>query len=292
MHRFPPGYPRRLDLMTSFWMAAHWVWERRETAKLAGMPFGEETITDTVLLDLATQHPQELKVFPLNKKQEGKMGADWEWCFYDRRTSRFQRMLVQAKLLDDRDFGYSHIDRFIGSTGVRQIDRLLETSKRRNTPAVYVFYNHLKDASRAPNVCGSFHCAECWGCSVALAESVNAALPKKDFDTLKGHSKPWVCLLCRGMTTSDDAPSRILATLNELFDRSERLFREAGIPFQKEKRPPQSPSDEPPSYFKRLMDVDGIDSSVQRDAILIEIAAENPGIDGIILATDRLSDSE
>lgn len=290
MHPFPLGYPRVLDLQTSFWMASHWVWERRATSKQTFMPYGEETITETVLLDLATQHPKELKIFPLNKAQEGKVGADWEWCFYNKRRTRFQPMLVQAKLLDDRDHEYSHIDRFIGSTGVRQIDRLLETSRRRRVPAVYVFYNHLKDSDRAPRVCGSFDCAECWGCSVAMAEAVRAGLPKKDFDTISRHSKPWVCLLCRGGSAEGDAPSRALSTLQDLFRRSQRLFREEGVPFENATNPPESPSSEPPSYFKNLMLLDEVDSPVERQAIIGRTAEENPDIDGIVLVSDHLEE--
>ena len=49
----PAAYPGQIDLFTSFWLAAHWVWERPDTAKRFGMPFSEETITDAILLDLA-----------------------------------------------------------------------------------------------------------------------------------------------------------------------------------------------------------------------------------------------
>lgn len=286
VHRFPPGYPRVLDLQTSLWMAAHWTWERRATSKAARMAFGEESITETILLDLATQHPRDIKIFPFNKRQEGKVGADWEWCFFDARRSKFQPMLVQAKLLDDKDEEYTHLDRMIGSTGVRQIDRLVETSGRRNVPAVFAFYNHLNDLGRTPNVCGSFDCDECWGCSIALAEAVRAGLPKKDFDSIKRHSKPWVCLLCHGLSARDDVASRVLATLQDLFRRSEAIFREAKIPFENAMRPPENPSNEPPRYFMELMSAAESESAEERDAMIREVAAQNPDIDGIILATD------
>lgn len=282
------AYPGQVDLFTSFWLAAHWVWERRETAKRAGMPFSEETITDTILLDLATQNPGEIKIFPFNKHREGKTGADWEWCFYDRNTSSFQPMLVQAKLLDDRDQEYSHIDRVIGSTGVRQIDRLISTLTRRKIPAIYVFYNHLNKRGRIPlHVCGSFDCAECWGCSVALADAVKVA-SAKDFDTLKVHSKPWVCLLCQGgMASSDAAPARVLATLRDLYDRSRRIFHDRDISFENVVPPPERPSSQPPSYFEPLSRIDGAAGSIDGEEILARVAAENPDIDGIVLATER-----
>lgn len=285
------AYPGQVDLFTSFWLAAHWVWERRETAKRATMRFSEETITDAVLLDLATQNPKEIQIFPFNKRREAYTGADWEWLFYDNKA--FQPLLVQAKLLDDRDQEYSHIDRFIGSTGIRQIDRLIATSRRRRVPAIYVFYNHLSDSSRIPlSVCGAFYCPECWGCSVALADAVNATLPAKNFDALRLHSKPWVCLLCQGMMPNKTAPVRMLSTLRDLYERSRSVFRDRGISFENVVPPPDRPSSEPPRYFERLSRIGGTEDSVDRDASLAEISAENPDIEGIVLATDKSVDYE
>ena len=117
-HVFPNQKPP--SLLGSFWQAAHWVWERRATAKNAEFPFSEETVTETILLDLATQNPAEIQIIPLNKHEEGKLGADWEWLFFSRDYKRFCRLLVQAKVLDDTDHQYAHIDRTIGNTGVRQ----------------------------------------------------------------------------------------------------------------------------------------------------------------------------
>ena len=185
------------DLFTSFWRAAHWIWERRETAKEAGFPFSEETITETILLDLATAHPAEIQIYPLNKYQEGRLGADWEWCIYDANQFRFLRMLVQAKVLDNPEREYAHIDRKIGNTGVRQIDRLLETARKRGIPALYAFYNHVSDLDRLPLgncECRICSCYSCWGCSVAFGPGIEAILPDKSFDALRKISKPWACL--------------------------------------------------------------------------------------------------
>lgn len=283
---FSLNYPRHIDIQTSFWMAAHWVWERRGAAKSAGMPFGEESITDSVLLDLKIQNPNELKIFPFNKSQESKTGADWEWCFYDKRKSLFLPILVQAKLLDDKDAAYSHIDRMVGSTGVRQIDRLLETSRMRRIPAIFVFYNHLSDARQLPRVCGSFDCDECWGCSIALASAIDRLLPRKDFEIIREYSMPWVCLTCRGRASSSDLPSRTLDTLRHLYEMSKMKFMEKDVSFENVTPPPSQPFKEAPSYFRKLLDLDKIENVVERAAELQKIALENPQLDGIVLVTD------
>ena len=272
-------------MKTSFWMAAHWVWERRETAKCVQMPFSEETITDTVLLDLGTHHPKELKIIPFNKHEEGKTGADWEWCFYDLSEQTYLPMLVQAKLLDDQEKRYSHINRTIGSTGIRQIDRLLETSRKRGVPAIYVFYNHLSDINRVPSVCRCYRCRECWGCSVALATAVRSA-KSTEFDVLRTHSKPWVCLLCRDDRSQSDLPSRALATLNDLYKHSQHQFEEADATIADQTFLPDSPQKNPPDYFGRLIKLDHIENPDEREEVVRQIASENPGLGGIVLATD------
>ena len=136
---------RPADLFTSFWRAAHWTWERRLLAKQRGFPFSEETITETILLDLAAEHPLEILVQPLNKIREGKIGADWEWCFYNKGSNRFLRTLVQAKRLDDTETEYTHLDHKYRGTKALQMNRLLRNARKRGIPALYVFYNHLSD---------------------------------------------------------------------------------------------------------------------------------------------------
>lgn len=283
--------PVEVDLFTSFWLAAHWVWSRRQLAKQAGFPFSEETITETILLDLATHNPLEIQVLPLNKQQEGRVGADWEWCFYNQQQDRFLQTLVQAKVLDNLDSEYSHIDRKIGNTGIRQIDRLLETARRRNVSALYVFYNHLSDETRLPaGACPCIQCTECWGCSVAYAPGVAAALPDKSFDTLRMISKPWACLLCPIIPEMEpdtvSAPDRVADMLRLLVQESRRTdtARVVDIPM------PEDASlirRSPPPYFFQVRFLGRTESEKERDSMAKTLAAENPGVDGIVLITDR-----
>jgi hypothetical protein len=278
-----------LRLEDSLWRAAHWVWERRETAKHQNFAFSEETITETILLDLATLHSNEIRVLPFNKPQEAKTGADWEWCFYNRRGNSFVQMLIQAKVLDDSDKDYAHIDRFIGNSRVRQIDRLLATARRRNVPAMYVFYNHVTDTNRVPrDACRCSQCYECWGCSTALADAVHAELPDKSYNTLREISRPWLCLLCpqpNAISPAPSAPDRALGTLWQLRDISAETFRRRDRLFDAPKLPDE-PTRQPPSYFERLQDIARIENPVERGIIIDEIAADNPGVEGIVLVTD------
>ena len=193
-----------------------------------GFPFSEETITETILLDLASQHPGEIRIVPFNKPQEAKVGADWEWCLYNQTKNRFVRMLVQAKVLDNQDQEYAHIDRKIGNTGIRQIDRLIATAQTRGIPALFAFYNHLGNPKSVPvQRCACFNCQDCWGCSVALATATRALLPDKSFHTLREISHPWACLLCVATKlppADSDAPGRAASMLQRLQQESREFL--------------------------------------------------------------------
>ena len=133
------------------------VWAKRDAVKKSRLSLSEETITETILLDLKTQYPGNVKVVAYNKPQEAKTGADWIWSFVSADRSRSAAMLVQAKRLEDAELEYPGINRNIGKRvpPVRQIDQLLDTARRLGIPAVYAFYNHVSNKTRVPKTCGS-----------------------------------------------------------------------------------------------------------------------------------------
>lgn len=277
------------DLFTTFWHLAHLTWQRRGTAKKLDMYFSEETISETLLLELAIRNQTEITILPFNKREEGLNGADWEWCFLDPVTRTNQRMLVQAKLLDDKDQVYSHIDRFIGSSGIRQIDRLMENSRNREIPALYVFYNHLNDPGRLPQRSACRACVECWGCSVALAEAVAANLASssspmksKSFEEIKLLSQPWLCLLCECEQQSGPLPQRVLQSLRKLRDLAQNAEVDSALPLL-----PDTPTSQPPPYFDLLSRLRLMDSPQERERIIRSIRLENPNLDGIVLISEN-----
>lgn len=179
------------------------VWRNRCAAKEAGLPFNEETITETILLDLRFCYPGEVKLIAFNKIEEAKSGADWLWAFVSADGSQSFTMLVQAKRLNCAENVYSGINRNVGKANppVRQIDRLLKTAAALGVPALYIFYNHVTKTDRIPQDCeslpsGNLGHIEGFGISLANALSVNTKLPDGKFDTHCSHSIPLHCLLC------------------------------------------------------------------------------------------------
>ncbi len=248
------------------------------------MPFGEETVTETILLDLKLSYPGKIWIVPFNKHQEGKIGADWEWCFASEDELYFLAMLVQAKVLDDREETYNHIGRTIGNTGIRQIDRLLETGSRRGVATTYAFYNHVTDEGRLPQICGSllpgYSQSEPWGISIACAEQIRDLLPDQKFETIKQVSKPLHCLLCTqgdGILPTRGSPEAISRSM----DREAKSLRDDIW----------RPRQDRPAYYNQVMELMGDFDEGERifdhRAIMREkLAAENPGLDGIVILRD------
>lgn len=202
------------------------VWAKRDAAKTSGLSFNEETITETILLDLKTSYPSHVQIIAFNKAQEATTGADWLWSFVSADGQQSFTMLVQAKRLEDAEQLYRGIARQIGKRmpPVRQIDQLLETARSQQVPAIYAFYNHVTNVSRITRKCGSLPLTDPdqvrgFGISVAEASTVARALPDEDFDTHQTHSIPLHCLLCsRGQTQrpGGGTPKVIAAALMRL----------------------------------------------------------------------------
>jgi hypothetical protein len=257
------------------------------------LSFGEETITETILMDLALTFPGRLEIVQFSKNQESKRGADWAWAFRDITGTKNLPVLVQAKLLDGRDHAYPEIARFVGKKlpAVRQIDRLIATAARYRWPALYAFYNHLDDPSRIPDRCGTVPNAglampESWGISVALAEHVRDALdpPLNDqrFDTHSQHSIPLHCLLCstaRGERPLEGGPMQVLLSLL-------RLMRER----------PGEAVDTPrsvlrlraslPRLFERAMTAARVDVEEPEDRRVEALARSYPRLAGVAVFQD------
>lgn len=283
----PRGFPRiwsHRTLFDTFASIAIWTWQRRGQAKSMGLAFHEETITESILLDLQTAEPNKIKVVPFSKREEARTGADWEWCFFDRDRNFSFPIRVQAKLLDDRGLTYSHIDRCIGNSGVRQIDQLLISG----IPAIYVFYNHLNNSAKVPATCKTLAgCNEMWGCSFALADAVLPLARGKTFDQISRVSRPWSCLVCCGTVVCghcgrmphedyDCDPFGVSRMLQSLRRVSEDALSEMNISDYSLREIPE-PTKQSPSYFELAMAREITD----RDRL--RLGSENPGLAGTVL---------
>jgi hypothetical protein len=264
-------------------------WERRGQAKWIGLGYGEETATQTFLLDLAKTYPGNVIIVPFTKPIEGKNGADWAWSFESADGAYSFPMMVQAKVLDDFDQNYPELLHMVGKAReVRQIDRLRAAADELGFPAYYAFYNHLSDLSRVPSRCNSLGLVsptpmpDSWGIAIASADDVEAALNDVSFDRHRLHSRPLHCLLCSGGTGARGpfgSPGRAASWFRDV--------EPAGTPL-----PPYGEPDLPPGVrrgsdplFSAVRDYAGIDPE-RRRGLVEQLREKYPSVDGVVILRD------
>ena len=159
-----------------------------------GLAYGEQTITDTNLLEIQIAHPSEVCVHKFNSRTERKSGADWEWWFVDGPSNRGIGLRVQAKKMD-KQRNYSAFKE-------SQCQALLHDAATYSPECFpfYCFYNWWWPESEIGPEC---HCGQragsaAFGCSVLPAQIVlDDSGPKCDRSArLLRASKPWQCLVC------------------------------------------------------------------------------------------------
>ncbi|SIT02021.1 hypothetical protein SAMN05421772_112133 [Paracoccus saliphilus] len=165
--------------------------------------YGEETITETNLLELRRRHPAIITLHTFGKKKEALNGADWEWHIIGRR--RKFRMRVQAKRLQKN--GVLKIPHKVKSSGAQQIDLLIKDAKANRLQPIYCIYsaeNQRNHWAIKPTP-GDFVEFE-YGCLLVSANTVKANGPRALGD-IETHCIPWHYLVerCRyvGAEVSD-----------------------------------------------------------------------------------------
>ena len=134
--------------------------------------YGEETITETNLLEIRRRHPKLVHVLAFPKREEARNGADWEWHVVGRR--RTLKMRVQAKRLQRN--GVLKVKHKVKSSGKEQHALLVSGARASGMKAVYCIYcteqqRRIWKALAAPPGYGSFHT----GCLLAAAKDVPLA---------------------------------------------------------------------------------------------------------------------
>ena len=98
--------------------------------------YGEETITESNLMEIRRLHPRLVYLKTFSKRQEAKSGADWEWHIIGHKYTA--KMRVQAKRVQCND--KLKIKHKVKSSGRQQRDLLLDTANRDGMKALYCFY--------------------------------------------------------------------------------------------------------------------------------------------------------
>jgi hypothetical protein len=183
---------------------AYWVHGRLVRAQAMGLTQSEETITESLLFDLAEELSGQVAIRVFSKWDEGRStGADWEWWFADGLGRPMYGMRVQAKKLKQTRSGRRQYDLAYrkDSMSPLQVDLLLAAAAAASLPAVYTLYNGGElDLDDFPWRCCSLAAAEdVIGVSLLSADAAKA-LADSGRTMLHDVGKfmlPWSCMaLC------------------------------------------------------------------------------------------------
>lgn len=155
--------------------------------------YGEETITETNLLELHRRHPKMVHLWTFGKREEALNGADWEWHIIGR--SRKFRMRVQAKRLQkDNKLKIPHK---VASSSKQQIDLLIADARKHGLKPVYCLYaSEIQRAiwQKGAALAGAEEFE--YGCLISSAHKVKAKMPKK-LSEIEADCVPWHYLVDR-----------------------------------------------------------------------------------------------
>lgn len=167
--------------------------------------FGEETLTDLLLLELKRANIPSIHIFQTSKAKESIRGTDWEWWVGSAKVG-WLRFAIQAKKLGPSTRRYDHLNHKV--SGTRQIDLLKSYASATDSIALYCLFNRV-ETSEVP---ACWHCCEAQNgaqlsCTLASISTIEDALlstarGRRNFTWIHGKQKsnqnsvPWRCLLC------------------------------------------------------------------------------------------------
>ncbi len=163
------------------------IWQRLSDSKKLGISQGEETLTDNLLLYLASQDLSSIKIIQTPKSEEPVKGTDWEWWIGNNHQG-YLRYAVQAKKLDQKTGRYTSLNHKVGKGPSAEFQHnILETYARVNQAIpLYVFYNYLDSTDRPDK----WNCplpidVSKLGCTVTPLKNVKKAISNRGWRTFE-----------------------------------------------------------------------------------------------------------
>jgi len=139
------------------------IWTDIKLSQQYGIILGEETITDSILLELARQNFFNIRILQTQKPKEAIQGTDWEW-FVGSYKYGWIRYAIQAKKLNLTTLGYGNLNHKIGKApnDDYQINILRKFSKANGAVPLYHFYNYFPAAEKITGIARHLLTKNCW----------------------------------------------------------------------------------------------------------------------------------
>ena len=154
--------------------------------------YGEETITESNLLEIRRRHPEHVYIRTFTKAEEALRGADWEWHIIGRK--RTAKMRVQAKRIQCNDI--LRIKHKVASSGIQQRQLLIDEAKADNMKPLYCIYcterqRGIWKESRESTMFEDYQA----GC--LLADASDVPLTTRKLEEIEAKCIPWHYLFSR-----------------------------------------------------------------------------------------------
>ena len=195
------------DLRTVFSNQSRDIWQRlsyvkdsyRTRAHLGPVRFGEETITDLIMMDLYIRGATLVHFTQTAKPDEAMWGTDFELWLGSVALGWF-RFAIQAKKLTLTNDRYSSLSQ--SNSNGDQIDLLEQFGRLNQAATLYCLYNFTEYAAEQQH----YHCGDGQGelqelgCTVTPSSNIRMAIRTwgaKNFNTIhsKENTLPWRCLV-------------------------------------------------------------------------------------------------
>lgn len=266
------------NLCPTFEKESEKVWRNLGRALHLRLSQSEETITENLILNIQTSHPREVWTYQFNKREEGTIGADWEWWLTN--GSKWIGLLIQAKKLNPVTNKYDKI------VYKRQMGDLIQWAGKKGTSPLYVFYNFTTESlSKLAWNCGSTVPTKTQlGCTMAHAAAVKLLVNtgSVDLSTMSKISLPMKCLVCCTVLGDPDAslPGRVNGVVKLLGSLAQGIEPGPGV------IEPSQLRDEPPGYVEKLLST----PEEERGALIEQLKDEVGPIDKLIVIKESLNE--
>lgn len=194
-----------------------WTWNRIKEAHLFGVRFGEETLTECNLLEIAKRHPREVATITFHRRAEYRTGADWEWWFIGR-SGRAIGLRVQAKVVSPGTMTYDHLH--YSNTAGYQSDVLVREARAQGLIPLFCTYNfwprrlRRRSWSKFPGLQQKRE----YGCSVMHPLVVSVNRPVLGVQRFLPFLYPWHLIFDN--TSSIDLSDSVAERCNRLLSRA------------------------------------------------------------------------
>ena len=162
--------------------------------------YGEETITETNLLEIRRRHPELVRVRTFPKPLEARNGVDWEWHVVGRR--RTLKMRVHAKRLQRN--GVLKVKHEVKSSGKQQRDLLVSGARAARMKAVYCIYC-TEPQRKFWKECNALPAYRSFQTGCLLADAAHVLPTTRNLDEIEEQCRPWHHLFARAVLMQEES---------------------------------------------------------------------------------------